>query len=189
LRKKEETAMRKFLFLILFALFPLKQAEAQSDSLIIELRDGQKFVPIKPIEIVFSDTLAFLYKGEILNVGIDDINKIIIARKSKFWKYFLTGAGIGLVVGAIPGAIVLLSDEEVEEAKELGIFAPVFLAFLKISAFIVLVAGAGIGLVVGGVIGAIAEISGRNVIYDFSKMTRSEKIETIQKLIKKYKER
>ena len=178
--------MRKFLFLVLFALFPLKQAEAQSDSLIIELRDGQKFVPIKPIEIVFSDTLAFLYKGEILNVGIDDINKIIIARKSKFWKYLLTGAGIGLVVGAIPGAIVLLSGEE---AKELGLFAPIFWAFLKISGFIVLVAGAGIGLVVGGMIGAIAEISGRNVIYDFSKMTRSEKIETIQKLIKKYKER
>jgi hypothetical protein len=109
LRKKRGKAMRKFLFLVLFALFPLKQAEAQSDSLIIELRDGQKFVPIKPIEIVFSDTLAFLYKGEILNVGIDDINKIIIARKSKFWKYLLTGAGIGLVVGAIPGIIALLS--------------------------------------------------------------------------------
>jgi hypothetical protein len=132
LRKKEETAMRKFLFLILFALFPLKQAEAQSDSLIIELRDGQKFVPIKPIEIVFSDTLAFLYKGEILNVGIDDINKIIIARKSKFWKYFLTGAGIGLVVGAIPGIIALLSDEEVEEAaKELGLFFPAFCGIFK----------------------------------------------------------
>jgi uncharacterized membrane-anchored protein YhcB (DUF1043 family) len=57
-------------------------------------------------------------------------------------------------------------------------------------AFAILVAGAGIGLVVGAVIGAIAEIFGsRNVIYDFSKMTRSEKIETIQKLIKKYKER
>jgi uncharacterized membrane-anchored protein YhcB (DUF1043 family) len=185
LRKKEETAMRKFLFLILFALFPLKQAEAQSDSLIIELRDGQKFVPIKPIEIVFSDTLAFLYKGEILNVGIDDINKIIIARKSKFWQYLLTGAGIGLVVGAIPGAIILLSGDE--ETKDLGAFVG---EILKIYVgFIVLVAGAGIGLVVGGVIGAIAEISGRNVIYDFSKMTRSEKIETIQKLIKKYKER
>jgi hypothetical protein len=187
LRKKRGKAMRKFLFLVLFALFPLKQAEAQSDSLIIELRDGQKFVPIKPIEIVFSDTLAFLYKGEILNVGIDDINKIIIARKSKFWKYLLTGAGIGLVVGAIPGAIVLLKigDEEIKDLLDL-----LFLAIVKIPAgFIVLVAGAGIGLVVGGVIGAIAEISGRNVIYDFSKMTRSEKIETIQKLIKKYKER
>ena len=173
--------MRKILFLVLFALFPLKQAEAQSDSLIIELRDGQKFVPIKPIEIVFSDTLAFLYKGEILNVGIDDINKIIIARKSKFWKYFLTGAGIGLVVGAIPGAIGLLSGYEETN---------LVWAILKIyTSYIVLVAGAGIGLVVGGVIGAIAEISGRNVIYDFSKMTRSEKIETIQKLIKKYKER
>jgi hypothetical protein len=185
LRKKEETAMRKFLFLILFALFPLKQAEAQSDSLIIEFRDGQKFVPIKPIEIVFSDTLAFLYKGEILNVGIDDINKIIIARKSKFWKYLLTGAGIGLVVGAIPGIIALLSvDTENKDLLEL-----VFVAVEFYAGFIVLVAGAGIGLVVGGVIGAIAEISGRNVIYDFSKMTRSEKIETIQKLIKKYKER
>jgi hypothetical protein len=161
LRKKEETAMRKFLFLVLFALFPLKQAEAQSDSLIIELRDGQKFVPIKPIEIVFSDTLAFLYKGEILNVGIDDINKIIIARKSKFWKYFLTGAGVGLVVGGAI-AIVLLGEEgeEGEAAKKFGLFVPVFWAFLEISRFIVLVAGPGIGLVVGGVIGAIAEISG-----------------------------
>jgi hypothetical protein len=107
LRKKEETAMRKFLFLVLFALFPLKQAEAQSDSLIIELRDGQKFVPIKPIEIVFSDTLAFLYKGEILNVGIDDINKIIIARKSKFREYLKKGAWIGLAVGAIPLILIL----------------------------------------------------------------------------------
>jgi hypothetical protein len=92
-KKKRGKAMRKFLFLVLFALFPLKQAEAQSDSLIIELRDGQKFVPIKPIEIVFS-TLAFLYKGEILNVGIDDINKIIIARKSKFcrrWDWISCG--------------------------------------------------------------------------------------------------
>jgi hypothetical protein len=79
--------------------------------------------------------------------------------------------------------------KKLKKHKELGIFFPAFLAFLKISGFIVLVAGAGIGLVVGGVIGAIAEISGRNVIYDFSKMTRSEKIETIQKLIKKYKER
>ena len=179
--------MRKFLFLILFALFPLKQAEAQSDSLIIELRDGQKFVPIKPIEIVFSDTLAFLYKGEILNVGIDDINKIIIARKSKFLKYLLTGAGIGLVVGAIPGAIILLSDDE--KTKKDPLEAAFGTLFKVYAGFIVLVAGAGIGLVVGAVIGAIAEISGRNVIYDFSKMTRSEKIETIQKLIKKYKER
>jgi hypothetical protein len=69
-------------------------------------------------------------------------------------------------------------------------FLPLFCGIFKnLCWFIVLVAGAGIGLVVGGVIGAIAEISGRNVIYDFSKMTRSEKIETIQKLIKKYKER
>ena len=177
--------MRKFLFLILFALFPLKQAEAQSDSLIIELRDGQKFVPIKPIEIVFSDTLAFLYKGEILNVSIDDINKIIIARKSKFRKYLEKGAWIGLAVGAIPLILILTNSEEniVDiDISDLGV--------ALYYSFVALFGGAGIGLVVGGVIGAIAEIFGsRNVIYDFSKMTRSEKIETIQKLIKKYKER
>jgi hypothetical protein len=188
LRKKEETAMRKFLFLVLFALFPLKQAEAQSDSLIIELRDGQKFVPIKPIEIVFSDTLAFLYKGEILNVGIDDINKIIIARKSKFREYLKKGAWIGLAVGAIPLILILtLRNSDDESLVDMDISD---LGVALYYSFVALFGGAGIGLVVGAVIGAIAEIFGsRNVIYDFSKMTRSEKIETIQKLIKKYKER
>ncbi len=180
--------MRKFLFLILLLFLSLKQAKAQSDSLIIELIDGQIFVPIKPVEIALPDTFTFLHKGELLNVSIEDINKIIIARKSKFWKYLLTGAGIGFVVGAIPGIIALaeVSSESSESSSRYIDLTGLAYAI----AFAILVSGAGIGLfagaMIGGIIGAIVS---KNTIYDFSEMTRSEKIAVIQELIEKYKER
>ncbi|CUU02297.1 hypothetical protein JGI1_00453 [Candidatus Thermokryptus mobilis] len=187
--------MVKVLLLLLLTVFPLEeQMRAQSDSLIIELIDDQIFVPIKPIEIIYSsdpsasDTLIFLYKGELLSVSIDDISKIIVAKKSKFWKYLATGAGIGIVAGAIPGIIILgkISSENSQSSSRYIDLSGLAYAI----GFAILFAGAGIGLIAGATIGGITgAIVSKNIVYDFSKMTGSEKIETIQKLIKKYKER
>ncbi len=179
LDKKVVPLMRKVISLILLSLLSLKLFSSPSDSLIIELINGERIYNAKIVEL--RDSLIIDENGQLWSISLDDISKIIVGKSSRFWEFAVKGGIIGFTVGIIPGLIVV--GESLEKSQsgdryaDIGIVAGIIIAGI----------GGGAGLVVGGLIGGIiGAILGKDTVYDFSEMSRVEKIKTIQKLSLKY---
>jgi MFS family permease len=171
--------MRKITLLILLLLLNLKLFASPSDSLIIELINGERIYNVKIVELR-DDSLIIDENGQLWSVGLNDIGKIIIGKKSRFWEFAVKGAVAGFTIGIIPGLVVIgavLERGSGDRYKEIGIVLGLMIAGV----------GGAVGLVAGGLIGGvIGEILGKDKVYDFSKMSQIEKVEILQKLKVRY---
>jgi len=98
------------LFLIFFLVMlsmNLYAKERRGAKLIVTKKDGQQIrgelIAVKPNSLLLLDT-----EGKDVSVDIKDIEEIVIVKKSKL----LLGAGIGLLFGAVIGALIGLSEGE-----------------------------------------------------------------------------
>ena len=157
---KKFTAL--FLILSLMMLPTSLYAKKRGAKLIVTKLDGQlikgELITVKPNSLLLLDT-----EGKDVSVDIADIKVIRIVKKSKAF----LGAGIGLLIGAVPGILRGIRWEDPIDYRAVAAFGAIYGA-----------AGLLIGAIVGGSLGIDKTIQ-------IEGMTDSEINKVLDKLRKK----
>ncbi len=140
--------MRKIPLLILLLLLNLKLFASPSDSLIIELINGERIYNAKIVEFK-DDSLIVDENGQLWSVSLNDISKIIVGKRPRFWEFTAKGAIAGFTVGIIPGLVVI--GASFEKAQGGDRYADIGIALGLIIAGV----GGAVGLVADGLIGGV----------------------------------
>ncbi len=126
---------------------------------------------IKDSLLVFTDSIGNR------TVCIDSIIELRFVREGKFWKWAVTGAAAGLVVGVVGGAVFSTPSEGKNE-----IFTPADQRMLS-----TIVWGIGFCAAGGFVGGATGAISGSDDVYDLSSVSLTRKSALIHMIIAREK--
>jgi len=157
----------------LFVVFSLVVSSntllAQKNNWYIKISNGDILSSVS-LQGLVGDSLAISHLGETNWIPVDSIVEMRKLRKSNFWK----GVGIGVVAGAVTGALIGYALYELSPREGFD-FGPVFSAL----------AGGITGLPAGCLVGGVISSSGKEEIYYLTRRKHEQKLVLIRWILSK----